>query len=384
MKTNTVLTIVLLVASLALMAACAAPPTRVPPTAVPKPTAAPAQPTSAPAATQAPAATTAPTTAPTSAPAATTAPSAKVPQPGKTYKIGYSQIVDHPALNETRRGFLDGLKAAGFIEGTNLKFDYQNAQNDVANARNIAEKFLADGDDLIVACTTPNSQATVKVARGQKAPVLCGCVTDPVVAGIADSVDKPSGTNVTGMYNPVPIAESFDLFLKIKPNMKTIGTIYNASESNSQTINKAAKAEADKRGLKWVEVTVTSSAEVKDAAQSLIGKVDAIVIGQDNTVISAFDAVVKTAQDNKLALFTMDPQSVQNGAIASLAANQYKNGVLWATELAVPILLGANPATLTPVRPKEFDLQVNVKAATAAGLTIPQDSLDRAANVFGK
>ncbi len=338
MKTNTVLTIVLLVASLALMAACAAPPTRVPPTAVPKPTAAPAQPTSAPAATQAPAATTAPTTAPTSAPAATTAPSAKVPQPGKTYKIGYSQIVDHPALNETRRGFLDGLKAAGFIEGTNLKFDYQNAQNDVANARNIAEKFLADGDDLIVACTTPNSQATVKVARGQKAPVLYGCVTDPVVAGIADSVDKPSGTNVTGMYNPVPIAESFDLFLKIKPNMKTIGTIYNASESNSQTINKAAKAEADKRGLKWVEVTVTSSAEVKDAAQSLIGKVDAIVIGQDNTVISAFDAVVKTAQDNKLALFTMDPQSVQNGAIASLAANQYKNGVLWATELAVPIL----------------------------------------------
>ncbi len=351
MNAKNLLTVVLLVVLVPLFAACAAPGQVV---------------------------------APTTAPTVPTASGAKGPQPGKTYKVSYSQIVDHPSLNETRRGFLDGLKAAGFVEGTNLKFDYQNAQNDVGNARTIAEKFLADGVDLIVACTTPNSQATVKVAKGQKTPVLYGCVTDPVAAGIADSLDKPSGTNVAGMYNPVPIPESFDLFLKIKPNSKTAGTIYNASETNSQTINKGLKAEAENRGIKWVEVTVTSSAEVKDAAASLIGKVDAIVIGQDNTVVSAFEAVVKTAQDNKLPLFSMDPQSVERGAIASLAANQYKNGVLWATALAVPILLGADPATLKPVRPQEFDLQVNVKAAKAAGLTIPQDILDKAANVFGK
>ncbi len=348
MKGKAALLIVVLIVSLGSIAACAAPT---------------------------------PTPAPTTAP---TAPAAKGPQPGKVYKVGYSQIVDHPSLNETRRGFLDGLKAAGFVEGTNLKFDYQNAQNDVANARNIAEKFLADGDDLMAACTTPSAQAAVKVGKGQKIPVLYGCVTDPVVAGIAGSVDRPSGTNVTGAYNPVPIAALFDLFQKIKPNIKTVGTIYNASETNSQEINKAAKAEADKRGIKWVEVTVTSSAEVKDAALSLVGQVDTIVIGQDNTVISAFEAVVKTAQDNKLPLFTMDPQSVERGAIASLASNQYKNGVLWATELAVPILEGVDPATLPPVRPREFDLQVNVKAATAAGLTIPQDILDKATNVFGK
>ncbi len=352
MKSNAVLAVVVLILSLGLVFACAAP---------------------------------APTPAPTSVPTSALAkPAAKAPQPGKIYKVGYTQIVDHPSLNETRRGFLDGLKAAGFVEGTNLKFDYQNAQNDVANARNIAEKFVADGDDLIAACTTPSAQAAAKVGKGQKVPVLYGCVTDPIAAGIADSVDKPSGTNVHGTYNPVPIAALFDLFQKIKPDIKIAGTIYNASETNSQAINKAAKAEADKRGIKWVEVTVTSSAEVKDAAASLVGKVDTIIIGQDNTVISAFEAVVKTAQDNKLPLFTMDPQSVERGAIASLASNQYKNGVLWATELAVPILLGADPATLTPVRPSEFDLQVNVKAATAAGLTIPTDVLGKAANVIGK
>lgn len=360
MKGQVWLAIGMLVASFALLAAC------VPIT--PAASTTPAQ----------PAATVAPVQS-----AATTA-AAKGPVPGKVYKVGFSQIVDVPALNETRRGFQDGLKAAGFIEGTNLQFDYQNAQNDVANARTIAEKFLADGKDLIAACTTPNAQATVKVAKGQKTPVIFGCVTDPVAAGIIDSLDKPSGTNVAGMYSPLPVAESFDLFLGIKPGIKTIGTIYNASESNSQSINQTAKAEAAKRGLKWVEVTVASSAEVKTAAESLIGKVDAIVIGQDNTVVSAFEAVVKTAQDNKIALFSMDPQSVERGAVASLASSQYKGGVLWATQVAVPILLGADPGTLKPIRPTEYDIQVNVKAASVSGLTIPPDILNKAASVFGK
>ncbi|HTY68287.1 MAG TPA: ABC transporter substrate binding protein, partial [Alphaproteobacteria bacterium] len=83
------------------------------------------------------------------------------PVPGKTYKVGYSQIVDHPALNAIRQGFQDALKAAGFVEGQNLVFEYQNAQGSPNNARNIAEKFVADGVDILTPCTTPNAQATV-------------------------------------------------------------------------------------------------------------------------------------------------------------------------------------------------------------------------------
>lgn len=309
---------------------------------------------------------------------------AAAPQPGRTYKVGYSQIVDHPALNETRRGFLDGLKQAGFVEGKNLVFQYQNAQGDVGNARNIAEKFLADGVDLIAPCTTPNAQAAAKVAKGGKTPVVFGCVTDPVSAGILESVDRPSGTNVTGLYNPLPIGELFDLFLKIQPGMKMAGTLYNASEANSVTINRQAKAEAEKRGLKWVEVTVASSADVKTAAESLIGKVDAYILGQDNTIASAFEAVIKTAADNRLPIFSMDPQAPQRGAVASLAAGQYDQGVLWAKELVAPVLLGADPAKLAPIRPRSFDLQVNLQSAAAAGLTVPKEIVDRATKVFGR
>jgi putative ABC transport system substrate-binding protein len=320
----------------------------------------------------------------TAAALAQTAAPARPPQPGRMYKVAYSQIVDHPALNETRRGFLDGLKQAGFVEGQNLTFLYQNAQGDVGNARNIAEKFLADGVDVLTPCTTPNVQAAVRVAKGGKTPVVFACVTDPVAAGILESVTKPSGTNVTGVYNPLPIGELFDLFLRIQPGMKTAGTIYNASEGNSQVINRQAKAEAERRGLKWIEVTVAGSADVRTATESLVGKVDALILGQDNTVASAFEAVVKVAQEHQVPLFSMDTQAPARGAIASLAASNYEQGVLWAKEMVVPVLLGTDPATMTPVRPRVFDLQVNIQAASAAKLTIPQDIIDKATKVHGR
>ena len=99
---------------------------------------------------------------------------------------------------------------------------------------------------------------------------------------------------------------------------------------------------------------------------------------------SAFEAVVKTAQDHKLPIFSMDPQAPARGAVASLAAGQHAQGMLWATGLAAPILLGADPAKLAPIRPRAFELQVNVASAQAAGLTIPQDILDKAARVHGR
>src|ERR1700751_1060536 len=199
------------------------------------------------------------------------------PQSGRTYKVGFSQLVDHPALNATRQGFIDGLKADGFEIGKNLNFDYQNAQGDVGTARSIAEKFLADGVDLLAPCTTPVVQATIRVAKNSKIPVVFGCVTNPTAVGVLSSLDKPTGTNVTGFYTVPPVPQNFDLFLAIRPGLKTIGTIYNSGETNSEALNKLAKAEAEKRGIAWQAVTITSSAEVKNAIDSLIGKVDAVV-----------------------------------------------------------------------------------------------------------
>jgi putative ABC transport system substrate-binding protein len=305
-------------------------------------------------------------------------------QPGRVYRVGYSQIVDHPALNATRKGFLDGLKAAGFVEGTNLVFEYQNAQGDVGNARNIAEKFLADKVDLMAPCTTPNAQAAVRVARGTAVPVVFGCVTDPVGAGLVTALDKPSGSNVTGTYGLPPVARMFDVILQLRPDTKRIGTIYNSSETNSTTFARLSKVEAEYRGLTWVEIPITSSADVKTAAESLIGRTDAILLGQDNTVASAFDAVLRTARDNKLPLFSFDATAAERGAIASFGQNQYQTGVDWAKELAVPVLLGRDAGTIVPMPYHAFDLQLNTVAAAAVGVILPAELIKSAAKVYGQ
>jgi putative ABC transport system substrate-binding protein len=303
-------------------------------------------------------------------------------QQGRVYRVGYTQIVDHPALNATRQGFLDGLKAAGFIEGKNLEFEYQNAQGDVGNARNIADKFLADKVDLLAPCTTPSVQAAVRVARGTSIPVVFGCVTNPVEAGIIAALDKPTGTNVTGTYGFPPVARMFDVIKQLRPDAKRIGTIYNAGESNSTTFARASKAEAERRGLTWVEIAISGSAEVKTAADSLVGRVDALLLGQDNTVASAFDAVVKTARDNRLPLFSFDATAVEHGAIASFGQNQYQAGFDWAKELAVPVLQGRDPGSIVPMPYHAYDLQLNSAAAAAAGITLPPDLIKTAAKVI--
>lgn len=304
------------------------------------------------------------------------------PQPGHTYKVGFSQLVDHPALNATRQGFIDGLKAEGFEIGKNLNFDYQNAQGDVGTARGIAEKFLADGVDLLAPCTTPVVQATIRVAKDNKTPVVFGCVTNPVAVGVLQSLDKPTGTNVTGFYTVPPVPQNFDLFLAIRPGLKTIGTIYNSGETNSEALNKLAKAEAEKRGIAWQAVTITSSAEVKNAIDSLIGKVDAVVTLQDSTVASAYEPIVKATRDAKVPWFAFDVLAVPRGAIAALAQHQYQNGVDWARKVAVPVLLGKDPGTLLAVEATVFETQVNAGAAKAVGLSVPENILKQASKVY--
>jgi putative ABC transport system substrate-binding protein len=209
-------------------------------------------------------------------------------------------------------------------------------------------------------------------------------VTDPVETNILKSTTEATGTNVTGFYTIPPVKRNIDTFLAIKPGIKTIGTIYNSGETNSVTLNKRAKAEAEKHGIKWVEVTVTSSAEIKNAAESMVGKVDAFVTPQDNTVASAYEALIKVARENKIPWFSLDVLAVERGAIAAVAQHQYQNGVDWAKKVAIPVLLGKDPGTVVPVAAEVFEMRVNTAAAKAVGITIPEAIVKQADKVFDK
>jgi putative ABC transport system substrate-binding protein len=296
------------------------------------------------------------------------------PTTAKTYKVGITQIVTHPALDAAVKGFKEELAAKGFVEGQNITYDAQNAQGDISIAASIAQKFAGESLDLIYAVATPTSQAVVKVTT--TTPIVFCAVTDPVAAGLVKDAAAPDA-NVTGVSDLLPVQPHLDLIKAIVPKVKTIGVLYNAGEANSVSLVKLEKAAVAKMGIKVVDATAASSAEVLAAAQSLVGRVDAVSVLTDNTVVSALESVIKVCGQNKLPLICGDTDSVKRGAVAAYAFN-YEDLGKQAGDIAAQIF-GGTPISSIPVEyAKNLQLAINEKAAKAMGVTIPADLVGKA------
>lgn len=293
----------------------------------------------------------------------------------KTFKIGVTVIVSHPALEADQKGFEKALEEAGVM----AKYDYQNAQGEMSNAQAIAQKFAAGGYDLVHAIATPTAQAACKVIKN--IPIVYSSVTDPVDAGLVKTM-KAAGGNVTGVSDAWPIDRQIDMYHKMLPKAKKWGTIYNAGDANSVTSIGWTKDAMKKRGLELVEVTISNSSEVYTAAQSLVGRVDAIYITSDNMVASAFGSVVKVCDGAKLPLFAGNTDQVPQGAIAALGFDYFAVGHA-AGKKAVQILKeGKKAGDIPSGLAEDLTLFVNLKAAGNQGVKIPQQYVDKANKVF--
>jgi putative ABC transport system substrate-binding protein len=296
----------------------------------------------------------------------------------KVVKIGISQLVQHPALDSACEGFIEALKEAGYEEGKNIKIDMQNAQGDVTNAQTIARKFADEKVDMILAIATPAAQAAANVTKD--IPILITAVTDPVMAGLAESLDKP-GNNVTGTTDMNPVSEQIKLIKDLVPNVKNVGILYNSGEINSKVQVDMAKEAADSLNLNIVEATVSNSSEVNQAAQSLLGRVDAIYVPTDNTIVSAIGAVIKVANDNKIPVIGSERGQVDAGAIATKGID-YKELGRQTGQIAVKIIKGKKPQDIPIEGSKVVTLIVNQKAAETIDLTIPKEILDKADEII--
>jgi putative ABC transport system substrate-binding protein len=292
----------------------------------------------------------------------------------KTYKIGVTVIVSHPALESDQEGFEKAIAEAGL----EAEYDYQNAQGDMANATTIAQKFKNDDLDLVHAIATPTSQAAVKVIKNH--PIVYSSVTDPVDAGLVKTMG-PSGTNVTGISDAWPIERQIELYHQMLPSAKKWGTIYNAGDANSVKSIGWTRDAMKKFGLELVEVTISNSAEVYTGAQTLVGRVDAIYITSDNTVVSALESVVKVANSKKIPLFGGDTTTVEKGMIAAYGLNYFQVGYS-AGKKAVLVLKGQDPGTVPSGLTENLSLWVNLKAAKDQNVTVSEKFIDMAEKVF--
>ena len=287
--------------------------------------------------------------------------------------VAITQIVEHPALDACRKGIEDELKA----RGVEAEFAYESAQGNPGTAAQIARKFAGDAPDVIVAISTPSAQAVLAAAKD--IPVVFTAVTDPVGAKLIQNTDKPGG-NVTGMTDLSPIDQHLALIRRITPNVKTLGVIYNPGEANSVTLVDLVKKHAGANQLTIVEAAAPRSNDVLAAARSLVGKVDAIYVPTDNTVVSALEGVIKTGTESKIPVYAGDTDSVPRGAIAALGFNYYDVGRQTGAIVA-RVLMGEKPGDIAVQGVEKTELAVNPKSAQAMGVTIPAEVVAEAKTV---
>ncbi|MBI9110425.1 ABC transporter substrate-binding protein [Maridesulfovibrio ferrireducens] len=289
----------------------------------------------------------------------------------QSYTVSITQIVEHPSLDSMREGFKDRMKEAGI----NVQYNVHIAQGNQANNVQIANQIKGENPDLILAITTPSAQAVAQKIK--ETPILFTGVTDPVAAGLVKSLMIP-GKNITGMTDMSPILRQVELIKEFLPKIKTIGTIYNAGESNSVVLIKVLKEVCKSFDIKVEEASIANSSGVYQAAKSLVGKCDAIYIPLDNTVVSGLEAAIKVCRQNKLPIFSADTDSVKRGTVAALALDYYRMG-LQTADMAVRILSkNAKPGS-TPVESlQNLQLFINPNAAKKMGIAIPKQVLDRA------
>lgn len=296
-----------------------------------------------------------------------------LPAAAATYRIGIVQLVEHPALDASREGFLAELRDTGFID--DVEIIYQNAQNDPSLLGPIINNFISQRVDLIQAITTPAAQTAASLSRN--IPIVFSAVRDPLAADLIESFERPGG-NITGSSHYQPAREQAALILEVVPGAKRIGIVYNAGEVNSVAQVLDVREWANQAGITLVERTVSQSVEVQQATESLVGQVDVIFVPTDNTVVAGLEGMILAANRARIPVIAADVDTVARGAVAAYGADFFKLGRMTA-QLAIQILRdGVAPGTIPIAMEEDRDLAVNLSAAEAIGLTLPQSVLDRA------
>lgn len=294
----------------------------------------------------------------------------------KKITIGISKIVAHPALDALEKGVMDGVTE----RYPNATFDLQNANGEIATASSIAQKFKSEKVTIAVGIATPTAQALVNTIK--EFPVVYCAVTDPVDAGLVRSY-KRGEKNVTGVSDMTPVKEQIRFLMSVK-KIKTLGHIYSSSEANAVRLAQLAEEACRELGIAFVPATVSNSAEVKQAAQSIITRVDALYISNDNTVVSALASVTDVAAKHKKPVMSADPSSAETiPVLAAWGFDYYKMGRRTG-RLVADILAGTKPESVPTIfmtDPSDIDLLLNLDVAKALGLSFPKDAVKKAATL---
>ena len=285
------------------------------------------------------------------------------------YKVGIIQFVDDASLNQIEKAIetrLDEVSAEGEDQFIYDGYVF-NGQADATTLNQIATQLIADDVDVIVPIATPAAQIVQTATEDNQIPVVFSAVSDPVGAGLAETMEAP-GANITGTSDSLNTAAILDLMFVANPDIKSVGLLYSQSEDSSKQPIADAKAYLEEKGIEVVEKTGTNNTEVSQAADALIAAgVDAVFTPTDNTVMTAELAIYEKFIDAGIPHYAGADSFALNGAFCGYGVD-YENLGTATADMVVEILKGADPAA-TPVLTFDNGIAtVNTETAEALGL----------------
>ncbi len=287
--------------------------------------------------------------------------------------VGIAKFVAHPALDAVEQGIVDEISQAK----PDVELDRQNSNADMATAGQIAQRFKQAKVSVAVGIATPTAQALVNQIKDK--PVVFSVVTDPVSAGLVESMDK-GGANVTGTSDMTPVRVQLDMLLAIAP-VKRLGHLYSSGEANSLALAEIVKAYCAEKGLDYVEATITNSSEVKSALLSIADRIDGLYLGNDNTVFSALSAVSEVTLEKKIPLMSADPSSAESIPVLAAQGYDYYQMGRATGKIVVRILNGEKTKDIPPFLPTDpeaMDLVLNLDVAQTLGLSLDPALVEKA------
>lgn len=267
---------------------------------------------------------------------------------GASYTIGICNYVDDASLNQIVENINARLAEIESEQGITINVKYDNCNADANVMNQIIANFAADNVDLMVGVATPVAMAMQSATEDSKTPVVFAAVSDPVGAGLVDSLEEP-GSNVTGSSDNLDTNSVMNLIFAQNPDAKKIGLLYDVGQDSSTAAIEHAKTYLDDKGVEYVERTATTAEEVALAAQALVSDgVDAVFTPTDNTIMKAELAIYETFADAGIPHYTGADSFALNGAFLGYGVDYANLGRETADMIASILTEGKDPAT-TPV-----------------------------------
>lgn len=284
-----------------------------------------------------------------------------------TIKIGVVQIVEHKSLDSAKQGFVDELKNLGY---ENIDFDFQVASGDISNCQQIAEKFVNDRKDLILAISTPCALAAANATKD--IPILATAITDFEGAGLVKSNENPE-TNVSGTSDLAQIDKIIELIIKLKSTTKKIGILYSNTDPSPQYQAELAEKKVRELGLEPVMFAISQSHEVQQTTEKLAKKVDALYTPIDKITASAMPQISQIFLNQGKFVVCAEDAMISKGAIGTYGVNYYELGKMTARQ-AVKILKDeAKPETMPIEYLKDTKLTLNHEIIEKLQIKIPRE-----------